>query len=419
MDIKTFSILILIMLTGCAVTPSPNECKQIECLDFNNAKTEKERQFAASIYGDGYQNAMARNGVLQLPALEAYLQQIVNRLLIPVGKIKFTPKVIVTPDGYQSTSALPDGTILVPLDLVHQAQSEDEIAWVLGHELSHLLLGHFTQESSKQYMGGMMSKAANTRNIMENLSYISRGKNLLGDSTKKVDKIAKYSKKFYMISNDYLLSAWSREQESEADLFAIDLLQKAGYDLQVNTVLERLLKTTKEEDQKFDQFSKELETAFKEQLVPEIIESELVKPEAEYYDTGESKFEQMFNNFDTATITTQLQSMSETTKNLITGNGVELGENLEGIAIDVALQATLKLLEQYKTVHPNINKRMEVANEYIETHYDEYEPDETVEPLEQIKQHSKLKRIFEGYTIFKKMKTKMVNNQHKGAEKIC
>ena len=409
MHIKLLAFIIALLLTGCPLTSNPTKCKLTECLEYNNFKTEKDRKYAVAIYGDGYQNAMARNGVLQLPELEDYLQKIVNRLLTSVKTLKFRLKVIVTPDGYQFTSALPDGTVLVPLDLVHQAESEDEIAWVLGHEISHLLLGHFTQESSKQFMGKIMSKATAANNIMEYLNHITKGKKLFNESSKDSKKAAKYSKLFYLISRDYLLSAWSRELEIEADLFATDLLYKAGYDFQANTALGRISKASTKKNQLFEQFSKEFETAFNDKFSVNSTESD------EYYDTGASGFTEFFSDLDGDEIANQFKKIGDYSKSLFTEEDSE--NKITKVATDIAIKITLKLLEQYTTVHPDVDKRMEILNEYMDKYYEEYESDETVIPLQQIKKNRKLKRVFDGYTVFKKMKTLMVKKKYKSAEK--
>ena len=55
-----------------------------------------------------------------------------------VGKTDYAP------------TAKPDGILVIPIGLLIRAQSDDEIAWVLAHEFSHVALAHFSREAQQR-----------------------------------------------------------------------------------------------------------------------------------------------------------------------------------------------------------------------------------------------------------------------------
>ena len=50
---------------------------------------------------------------------------------------------------YYNAYSLPDGSIVVAFGLLDQAQSDDEVAFVLAHELGHVRLGHFAAKAAR------------------------------------------------------------------------------------------------------------------------------------------------------------------------------------------------------------------------------------------------------------------------------
>ncbi len=46
--------------------------------------------------------------------------------------------------------AMADGSIVVPLGLIIRAKSDEEVVWVMSHELSHLALAHFARDAAQE-----------------------------------------------------------------------------------------------------------------------------------------------------------------------------------------------------------------------------------------------------------------------------
>lgn len=165
--------------------------------------------------GQGYALVASRE-------LEVYLENIRRRLSDNTGISGIPGKVKVRATSDLAASATADGNIFIGLSWLIYAQSEDEIAAIIAHELSHILLGHFNADivtnvqdriNSMGEMGVVLKTAAEKNQLAsKNDQQLLQRLQLLKDIT---DIVA--------------LPAWGRKQEREADLLAIDLLAKAGY----------------------------------------------------------------------------------------------------------------------------------------------------------------------------------------------
>ena len=95
-------------------------------------------------------------------------------------------------------------TVHVTTSLMEILNSESEIAGVLGHEIGHIKLEHYT--------GLVLSDTA--RAIM----------------TANLERADELTQAVGNIDTDLRESTFSREQETEADNYGVQLLVKAGYD---------------------------------------------------------------------------------------------------------------------------------------------------------------------------------------------
>jgi Zn-dependent protease with chaperone function len=156
--------------------------------------------------------------LLNDPSVEEYLSGIGQRLVrvIPAEyqhpEFRYTFRVVNQKEI--NAFALPGGPMFVNRGMIEAARDEGEIAGVMAHELSHVLLRHGTAQASKaqkyeigavagQILGAIVGGTAG--------SIIAQGSNL-GIST--------YFMKF------------SREYESQADILGVQLMARAGYNPQ-------------------------------------------------------------------------------------------------------------------------------------------------------------------------------------------
>ena len=116
-----------------------------------------------------------------------------------------TWEVQVFEDKQVNAFALPGGKIGVYTGLLKVATTQDQLAAVIGHEVSHVLAGHSAERVSEamatQLGVGVASAATGVSGEMLGLA-----------------------------SNVFFTLPHSRTQESEADLLGLDLMSKAGFD---------------------------------------------------------------------------------------------------------------------------------------------------------------------------------------------
>jgi predicted Zn-dependent protease len=155
--------------------------------------------------------------------------------------------MILANPGFVAFST-PDGNVYLAMGLVEALESADEVAAILAHETAHVLLKHHTAD----VLGDMQKKGqalfemgVGAKAALSGRSTVARGDartiqqvQLATDATDKL-----------------VLPAWSRGQEKEADLLAVDLLVETRQSAPAMvTLLEKLQaweKATAESDEAF------------------------------------------------------------------------------------------------------------------------------------------------------------------------
>ena len=139
--------------------------------------------------------------------LQSYLRRIGDRLASQkeARKSGFTFSFTLINDKAINAFALPGGPAFVFTGLFRAAENEAQVAGVLGHEISHVILRHGTNQASK----------ANLIQLPAILAGVLTGSNLLVQLT----NLGAYP----------LLLQFSRTDEEEADALGARLMNEAGY----------------------------------------------------------------------------------------------------------------------------------------------------------------------------------------------
>ncbi len=134
-------------------------------------------------------------------------------------------------------SARPDDVIVVPLGVLIRAHSDDEVAWVLAHEFSHIALAHFSREADERRTKSAVSQVMlglQTAADMSQQRIDTSGQRLTVYRVK--DKGAEdFSDQVWARSQDVGLALellnqrLSRKQEDQADISGVDLIVAAHY----------------------------------------------------------------------------------------------------------------------------------------------------------------------------------------------
>lgn len=136
-----------------SLTPETNQpVVNEEATVRNTEETEKEKVF--------YRAAADKN-LIANPYAEKYLNEILANILAeweqPVDK---DIKVVISADRNYSALATTD-TIVITQGVLGDAESEDELAFIIAHELSHILLEHNNTNEYFAKQSALVSKAAN------------------------------------------------------------------------------------------------------------------------------------------------------------------------------------------------------------------------------------------------------------------
>lgn len=183
-------------------------------------------------------NEIRQQNVVLIPALQSYLQGIVERL----GKGwpgELPPLQVKVTDSYSfGPSADPYGNLYVPLGMLESVESEDEIAAMLAHEMSHVLLRHHDRRQAFNEQRELLTNIATTAvfatmvadsrldRSASTLKMVSRNPQA---TQKAIGDTMLYTSLANTFSDNVWNTAWGRAQEDQADLLGTDLLIKARY----------------------------------------------------------------------------------------------------------------------------------------------------------------------------------------------
>lgn len=204
-------------------------------------KLDAQRQSKQRLSYDGRAIPAAetrQQNLVDIPQLQTYLQGIVTRLS-KGWPGELPPLQIRLVDSYSfGPTADPYGNLFVPLGMLDNVKSEDEIAAMLGHEMSHVLLHHHDRMTAFQEQKGMMINVASTVVLgtmvantgvdrsSGNMKFISKDPVGMQNT---IGKTVLYTALINSFSDNVWSTAWGRTQEDQADLLGTDLMIRAGY----------------------------------------------------------------------------------------------------------------------------------------------------------------------------------------------
>ncbi len=133
--------------------------------------------------------------------------------------------------------ARPDNTIVVPLGFLERAHSDDEVAWVMAHEFSHLAMRHYVRtaelEQRERRMDTLATVVVTALALSQERAQSSGGTvnfYAVSDPTaqRRVQSTESWQDRFrrMLLLRDSLAS---RDQEDQADVVGADLAIAAGY----------------------------------------------------------------------------------------------------------------------------------------------------------------------------------------------
>jgi predicted Zn-dependent protease len=137
----------------------------------------------------------------------------------------FNPDVHILAAPEFAALCTPDGTIIVTIGLLEQLENEDELAFVLGHEVSHYIYRHHDSDWLRKSQYYMVLNGAAVDSVAQAAPFAAGAFNS-GNVGRGLDVAQHISK----LSANVLAPQMERAQEDAADALGFDLMVKAGYD---------------------------------------------------------------------------------------------------------------------------------------------------------------------------------------------
>jgi len=150
----------------------------------------------------------------------------VNNYLSEIGRVDYVEEyydwdVHLVADNTVNAFCMPGGKIVMFSGILSLANTEEKIAFILGHEMAHALLDHSRTRISAQNAQNTITSVAWIGSIAMDLV----GLGGLGSLTRAATNVASIGSQFF------LMNPWGRDQELEADRLGMMIIHWAGYDI--------------------------------------------------------------------------------------------------------------------------------------------------------------------------------------------
>lgn len=344
----------------------------------------KEFSFGAMAIGQAKDVDYARaEGLGLVPAspLDRYLNGVLAKLLAQSPVRNVPARVYVRASGDFAAKSTADANIYVALGTLLRLDNEDEVAALLAHEASHVILGH----ANSDVIQGVQQRAIQLSALaVAAQGIVAGGKGEGGAGTSVANSARGTDQSRALLLNTMLLSpAWTREQERDADRLGADLLVRAGYSPQAMASLLRKQK------------SFETERAANPQT---------------------ASLDQQFLGFD-ATQKVQEQTAKATKK---IGAGASGLGALAGAALGTALEWGSKKADEASRSHPKTDERIVDIQGYVASEYaGAAGPALQVETWEAAKEQDGTVDVLENYIAAIEAKGKLTDGDVATARKLA
>ncbi|GBR67746.1 M48 family metalloprotease [Gluconobacter kanchanaburiensis] len=207
-------------------------------------------------------------GIVVDPAVTSYMEQIRDRLLAQWSGVRPDAPIFLSVDEHFSSDVSPAGAMFINAGMIQyfsdnpETQSEDAFAFVIAHELSHILLGHAANKAANTKLE---QRFAGIGEIGTMVAAAAGGGAVAGSA--KTALLALYGA--HAVGEYGGFPSWSRSQEEEADTLAVDLMAKAGYSVSMAETSLNALDTADKRDA--------AEAALKQKAVQEKAQQEAEK----------------------------------------------------------------------------------------------------------------------------------------------
>lgn len=232
MSIQNFlALFALLFFSGCVTTSGPNWLP----VTFSTEKPllaqldpEKSTEGWKKIGGEVDRKVAQSDGMglIELEGLEGFLNDQIKKMKEAIGFEKIPGKVYILASPSMNARTTADGNIYVPIGMIMDVESNDEMLALLAHELAHTILNHtdtdLLADIQKKGIAAWAVINQVTGDTEQNSSLNRRARNALA---------------FSLAADKIINPTWNRKQEQDADRLAVDILVSMGRDPNAMIVL--------------------------------------------------------------------------------------------------------------------------------------------------------------------------------------
>ncbi|MEM1396333.1 MAG: M48 family metalloprotease [Pseudomonadota bacterium] len=194
--------------------------------------------YPRSIYDIDYNRWVT---VVEDDTLRDYVRSVAGKLAAEVPAIGDEAEeidVFITSHSTAHVSATPSNDILISLDVLQSLENEDQLAFLLAHEIGHIALDHFKRDKVQEaqyktseiakfmgYVGQMLAKSTLQRSAQGGIE-VQTDELAYEKSVRKIELVVSA---LQIAAEGVVDTAWTRRQENDADKLGLDIMAAAGY----------------------------------------------------------------------------------------------------------------------------------------------------------------------------------------------
>ncbi len=166
-------------------------------------------------------------GLLRHAGLEEFLNARFAEVKAATGIKELPGQVFLVASDALGAYITPDGNVYIYLGLIDKIASEDELIGLLAHEVAHIVHRHHESDTWFEYF----QASQNSFLLINRAMHTDTGSGASGGKI-AINSPVRHEKSLEFlrfVGDSIAYTAWSREQESVADRFAVDLIAKTGY----------------------------------------------------------------------------------------------------------------------------------------------------------------------------------------------
>jgi predicted Zn-dependent protease len=199
----------LALLAGCGTTV-------VNPVTGKTERTVMSEQDEIETGRKAHQDILKEYGVVQNPRLQAYVNDVGQRLAKQSHRANLAWTFTVLDSPEVNAFALPGGYVYITRGIMAYLDSEAELAGVLGHEVGHVTARHSANRATREQRAGIGVLAATVAGIVAEAYGVSGA----GQAASQVSQ---------GVAAGYVAS-YSRDQESQADELGAEYLVRNRYD---------------------------------------------------------------------------------------------------------------------------------------------------------------------------------------------